>query len=51
MGKKSHKMSWDFFFKPEIEGQVSAFILLTFNKTNRRQVTSLEQKVFSRGQE
>ena len=39
------------FFKPELEDQVSAFILLTFNKTNQRQVTSLQQKVFSRGQE
>lgn len=45
-------MKWDFFFfKPELEDQVSALILLTFNETNQRQVTSLQQKVFSRGQE
>lgn len=43
-GKKSHKMKWDFFFKPELEGQFSALILLTFNETNQRQVTSLQKK-------
>ena len=40
-----------FFFKHELEDQVSAFVLLTFNETKQRQVTSLQQKVFSRGQE
>lgn len=52
MGEKNPtKWNGIFFFKPELEGQVSALILLTFNETNQRQVTSLQKKVFSRDQE